>query len=98
MKSFKKYLIGIGVLLTLVFLGSYAYNQVGYKLAISDVEKIAYQNAGVTKSKVVSQTLMKSREGMFATYKIRFETTSKRFVYTINASTGSIIDRRYKVK
>ena len=42
MKSFKKYLIGIGVLLTLVFVGSYAYNQVGYKLAISDVEKIAY--------------------------------------------------------
>ena len=49
MKSFKKYLIGIGVLMTLVFVGSYAYNQVGYKLAISDVEKIAYQNAGVTK-------------------------------------------------
>lgn len=84
--------------MTLVFVGSYAYNQAGYKLSVSDVEKIAYQNAGVTKSKVVSQTLMKSREGMFATYKIRFETTSKRFVYTINASTGSIIDRRYKVK
>ncbi len=63
MKSFKKYLIGIGVLITLVFVGSYAYNQVGYKLSVSDVEKIAYQNAGVTKSKVVSQTLMKSREG-----------------------------------
>ena len=84
--------------MTLVFVGSYAYNQVGYKLSVSDVEKITYQNAGVTKSKVVSQTLLKSREGMFATYKIRFETTSKRFVYTINASTGSIIDRRYKVK
>lgn len=98
MKSFKKYLIGIGVLMTLVFVGSYAYNQAGYKLSVSDVEKIAYQNAGVTKSKVASQTFMKSREGMFATYKIRFETTSKRFVYTINASTGSIIDRRYKVK
>lgn len=84
--------------MTLVFVGSSAYNQAGYKLSVNDVEKIAYQNAGVTKSKVVSQTLMKSREGMFATYKIRFETTSKRFVYTINASTGSIIDRRYKVK
>ena len=59
MKSFKKYLIGIGVLITLVFVGSYAYNQVGYKLSVSDVEKIAYQNAGVTKSKVVSQTLMR---------------------------------------
>ena len=59
--------------MTLVFVGSYAYNQAGYKLSVSDVEKIAYQNAGVTKSKVVSQTLLKSREGMFATYKIRFE-------------------------
>lgn len=100
MKRIKKYwaiLVLLGVL-ALGLLGTYAYHQYGYKLTTSDVKRIAYQNAGLTSEDIKSQEFVKKRSGLAATYVIKLETTTKSYAYTINASSGSIIERHYKKK
>ena len=98
MKRIKKYWA------ILVLLGSLAlgllgtYHQFGYKLTTNEIKQIAYQNAGIKSKDIKSQEFVKSRIGLAATYVVKLETNSKSYAYTINASSGSIIERHYKKK
>lgn len=100
MKGIKKYwaiLVLLGSI-ALGLLGTYAYHQFGYKLTTNEIKQIAYQNAGIKSKDIKSQEFVKSRIGLAATYVVKLETNSKSYAYTINASSGSIIERHYKKK
>ena len=73
--------------------GIYAYQHVGYSLTAVEAQDIAYKNAGVSQSEITYNRVEKDREGFVATYDIDFATAEGEYSYTIDASTGSIMDR-----
>ncbi|MBM7643554.1 PepSY domain-containing protein [Streptococcus loxodontisalivarius] len=86
----------LGAILTLVLLTGiafYAYNTVGYTLSSQEAKQIALDNAGVSESDILFSQFEKEREGLTATYNFSFQTASAEYDYTINASTGDILER-----
>ena len=92
-KKFKIDLMSVLAVL-LIILSIYAYNNLGYTLSSKEAYQIAYQNAGVASKELLSKSFEKSRLGLKATYHI--ETTD--YSYTIDASTGSIMQRQFHEK
>ena len=76
--------------------GIYAYQHVGYSLTAIEAQDIAYKNAGVSQSEITYNRVEKDREGFVATYDIDFATAEGEYSYTIDASTGSIMDREHE--
>lgn len=76
--------------------GIYAYQNTGYSLTAAQAQEIAYQNAGVSQSDVTYNRVEKDREDGKATYDVDFTTAEGEYSYTIDASTGSIMDREYE--
>ena len=76
--------------------GIYAYHHVGYSLSAAEAQEIAYQNAGVSQSDVTYNRVEKDREDGTATYDVDFTTAEGEYSYTIDASTGSIMDRDHE--
>ena len=76
--------------------GIYAYQNTGYSLTAAQAQEIAYQNAGVSQSDVTYNRVEKDREDGKATYDVDFTTAEGEYSYTIDASTGSIMDREHE--
>lgn len=76
--------------------GIYAYQNTGYSLTAAQAQEIAYQNAGVSQSNVTYNRVEKDREDGKATYDVDFTTAEGEYSYTIDASTGSIMDREHE--
>ena len=76
--------------------GIYAYQNTGYSLTVAQAQEIAYQNAGVSQSDVTYNRVEKDREDGKATYDVDFTTAEGEYSYTIDASTGSIMDREHE--
>lgn len=76
--------------------GIYAYQNTGYSLTAAEAQEIAYQNAGVSQSDVTYNRVEKDREDGTATYDVDFTTAEGEYSYTIDASTGSIMDRDHE--
>lgn len=76
--------------------GIYAYQNTGYYLTVAQAQEIAYQNAGVSQSDVTYNRVEKDREDGKATYDVDFTTAEGEYSYTIDASTGSIMDREHE--
>ena len=76
--------------------GIYAYQHTGYSLTAAEAQEIAYQNAGVSQSDVTYNRVEKDREDGTATYDVDFTTAEGEYSYTIDASTGSIMDRDHE--
>ena len=76
--------------------GIYAYQNTGYSLTAAEAQEIAYQNAGVSQSDVTYNRVEKDREDGKATYDVDFTTAEGEYSYTIDASTGSIMDRDHE--
>ena len=76
--------------------GIYAYQNTGYSLTVAQAQEIAYQNAGVSQSDVTYNRVEKDREDGKATYDVDFTTAEGKYSYTIDASTGSIMDREHE--
>ncbi len=55
--------------------------------------EIAYKDAGVTQSEVRRPEIELDREGGRYVYEIEFKTASKEYEYTVNATTGEILER-----
>lgn len=92
----KKFRIGLMSVLAviLIILSIYAYNNLGYTLS----SKEAYQIAGVASKNLLSKSFEKSRLGLKATYHITLKTETTDYSYTIDASTGSIMQRQFHEK
>ena len=90
-----KGLLIIGVILAIFVVGGcvYAYNTFGYSLTKTEAQAVAYSNAGVSKSDVNYSKVSKEREGLTATYDVDFGTATTDYSYTIDASSGSILER-----
>lgn len=93
-KKIKGFIIG-GVLTGTLMAsgGAYAYQNVGYSLSVEKAKEIVYKSAGVSASDVEYTSIKKDREGVSATYDIEFYTASGEYDYTIDASTGSVLER-----
>ena len=78
--------------------GIYAYQHVGYSLSAAEAQEIAYQNAGVSPSDITFKEVDRDREDGKATYDIDFTTADGDYSYTIDASTGSIMQRQFHEK
>ena len=76
--------------------GIYAYQNTGYSLTAAQAQENAYQNAGVSQSNVTYNRVEKDREDGKATYDVDFTTAEGEYSYTIDASTGSIMDREHE--
>ena len=76
--------------------GIYAYQNTGYSLTAAQAQEIAYQNAGVSQSNVTYNRVENDREDGKATYDVDFTTAEGEYSYTIDASTGSIMDREHE--
>ncbi len=96
-KKFRTALISAFALILIIF-SVYAYNNLGYTLDNKEAYQVAYQNAGITAKDVLHQSLKKNRLGLKATYYITLKTEKTNYIYTINASTGSIIERKFQDK
>ncbi|MBM7636712.1 PepSY domain-containing protein [Streptococcus saliviloxodontae] len=86
----------LGAILTLVLISGlafYAYKTVGYTLSSQEAKQIALNNAGVNESDLLFSRLEKDRDGLKATYDFSFQTANASYDYTINASTGDILER-----
>lgn len=95
--TLKKIIIGgLAASTLLVAGGIYAYQHVGYSLTAVEAQDIAYKNAGVRQSDITYNRVEKDREGLVATYDIDFATAEGEYSYTIDASTGSIMDREHE--
>ena len=93
----KKIIIGGLAGSALLVAGSiYAYQHVGYSLTAIEAQDIAYKNAGVSQSEITYNRVEKDREGFVATYDIDFATAEGEYSYTIDASTGFIMDREHE--
>lgn len=92
-KKFKISLMSV-LAVILIILSIYAYNNLGYTLS----SKEAYQNAGVASKDLLSKSFEKSRLGLKATYHITLKTETTDYSYTIDASTGSIMQRQFHEK
>ena len=75
--------------------GIYAYHHVGYSLSAAEAQEIAYENAGVSPSDITFKEVDRDREDGKATYDIDFTTAEGEYSYTIDAQTGSILDRDF---
>ena len=95
-KKFKIDLMSVLAVL-LIILSIYAYNNLGYTLSSKEAYQIAYQNAGVASKELLSKS-KKSRLGLKATYHITLKTETTDYSYTIDASTGSIMQRQFHEK
>ena len=76
--------------------GIYAYHHVGYSLSAAEAQEIAFENAGVSPSDITFKEVDRDREDGKATYDIDFTTAEGEYSYTIDASTGSIMDRDHE--
>ena len=75
--------------------GIYAYQHVGYSLSAAEAQEIAFENAGVSPSDITFKEVDRDREDGKATYDIDFTTADGDYSYTIDAQTGSILDRDF---
>lgn len=76
--------------------GIYAYQHTGYSLTAAEAQEIAYQNAGVSQSDVTYNRVEKDREDGTATYDVcGLYNRRREYSYTIDAQTGSILDRDF---
>lgn len=96
----KKFKIGLISVLAviLIILSICAYNNLGYTLSSKEAYQIAYQNAGVASKDLLSKSFEKSRLGLKATYHITLRTETRDYSYTIDASTGFIMQRQFHEK
>ena len=86
--------VGLAILLTG---GWFAYSASRYKISAEEAQAIALKNAGVTDSDLIFSQVEKDSDDMKATYEVSFNTAEGEYDYTIDAETGSILDRDYEV-
>lgn len=86
--------VGLAILLTG---GWFAYSASRYKISAEEAQAIALKNAGVTDSDLTFSQVEKDSDDMKATYEVSFNTAEGEYDYTIDAETGSILDRDHEV-
>lgn len=98
LKTKKGLMIAGGVVGMAVLLagGWFAYSASRYKISAEEAQAIALKNAGVTDSEVIFSHVEKDNEDMAVTYEVSFNTNEGEYDYTIDAESGSIIDRDYE--
>lgn len=98
LKTKKGLMIAGGVVGMAVLLagGWFAYSASRYKISAEEAQAIALKNAGVTDSEVTFSRVEKDNEDMAVTYEVSFNTNEGEYDYTIDAESGSIIDRDYE--
>lgn len=98
LKTKKGLMIAGGVVGMAVLLagGWFAYSASRYKISAEEAQAIALKNAGVTDSEVTFSHVEKDNEDMAVTYEVSFNTNEGEYDYTIDAESGSIIDRDYE--
>ncbi|MGT2910645.1 PepSY domain-containing protein [Streptococcus cameli] len=91
----KKVLIGGGVALAALAIGggifAYSFNQ--YAISLDEAQSIALESAGVAKSEVTFTRSEKDLEDGQKTYDIEFYTADGEYAFTIDGTTGSILER-----
>lgn len=98
LKTKKGLMIAGGVVGMAVLLagGWFAYSASRYKISAEEAQAIALKNAGVADNDVMFSQVEKDSDDMRATYEVSFNTAEGEYDYTIDAESGSIIDRDYE--
>lgn len=92
-KSIKGLIAGVSLVAILSAGAAFAYFNLGYNLSAAEAQEIAYKNAGVASTDVTLVQTFREREGLKAAYDIEFNTASGNYNYTIDAGSGSILNR-----
>ncbi|MGT2929094.1 PepSY domain-containing protein [Streptococcus dentasini] len=75
-----------------------AYRQSGYKISAAQARRIALKNANVSADDVTFTRTQKERDDWRATYELEFYTDKADYDYTIDASSGHILERDTEVQ
>lgn len=73
-----------------------AYLQSGYKISAAQARRIALKNANVSADQVTFRRTKKERDDWRATYEIEFHTDKADYDYTVDASSGHILEKIQK--
>ncbi|EHI73857.1 peptidase propeptide/YPEB domain-containing protein [Streptococcus criceti] len=91
----KPLVIVLSLLACLLLVGGavIAYLQSGYKISVAQAKRIALKNANVSANQATFTRTQKERDDWRATYEIEFHTDNAAYDYTVDASSGHILER-----